>query len=160
MRNIRPETLQELFAPSTAEAFITCAVIDHPSLTVPIYVCNNNEPLTLTDPPATFVPVEFDFVIAPEAGGQPSKARLKLDNVDRSIMEAVRTMQISRATFFAWLVRGSDPDTIEAGPWRYHLHDIEADEQALSAALGPPKSGRRAIPKTRYTQTGFPACYE
>ena len=160
MRNIRPETLRELFASETPEAFITCAVIDHPSLTIPLYVCNNNVPLTLTDPPATFEPVEFDYILAPEAEGQPPKARLRLDNVDRRMIEAVRRMDLRRARFTGWLVRGSDPDTLEAGPWSYLMHDIEADERTLSATLGPKKSGRRAIPKHRYTQTDFPALYE
>lgn len=160
MRAISATTLEELFANETSEVFIALVTIDHPSLGSPIRVCNNNVALATTTPPATYAPVEFDFVPAPETDSQTPKARVQIDNIDRAMTEAVRTMDQRRATFTAVLVKASDPDTVEAGPWTYHVHDVEADERSLTATLGPRYSGRRAIPRTRYTQAGFPGLYD
>lgn len=158
-RSIRRETLSELYAPETAEAFITFVTITHPSLSAPIYVCNNNVALQTTNPRRMFQAVEFDYVLAADGAGQRPRARFRIDNIDRRIIEAVRSMDQRRATLTVWLARGRTPDTREAGPWEYHLYDVRADEMSLTAALGPATSGRRAVPKHRYTVTDFPGLY-
>lgn len=108
--NISQRALGASFAQETGEVFLILLQIDHASLSQPIRVVNNNE--NLTSAGALYVAFPFEIELPGEDGDRPANARLRIDNVDRTIVNTLRAIN-SPPTVTVRVVLAATPDTIE-----------------------------------------------
>ena len=123
-------------APNTDAVFLVLLSIDHDDLAAPIYCVNNNQAVTSTIPGGStlFLATAFNFVLGRNADGEVNNAQLTIDNVDRRIVQAVRTIS-SPATVTAWIIMASDPNTIVQGPWNFELLNVTYNSYNVSGDL-------------------------
>ena len=102
-----------IFAQETGEAFIFLLELSHPDFTDTLRVCNNGENVTSNG--QTYLWFPFELTLAGETDDTLPRARLRICNVDRRIVQAVRSVASQPVTARIALVMASTPDTIEAG---------------------------------------------
>ncbi|MCL4715450.1 MAG: DUF1833 domain-containing protein [Hyphomonadaceae bacterium] len=118
-------------AEETDEVFLVLVGIDHVDLVQPIRVVNNVEPVDSGG--ETYVGLPFEIEL-PDEGERPGEARLSVDNVDRRIVEALRTVQ-SAPTVEIKVVLASQPDVIEYELSGLTLRDTTYDVATVQGYL-------------------------
>jgi hypothetical protein len=124
---------EAVFAEETAEQPLALVTISHASMAQPIRVVNDSEGQNLTSRGDLFVAYPFEIVLASE-GEETGSARLKLDNVDRIIIGSLRAL-LDPPTVTIELVLRSQPDTVEAGPFRFLWRAAQYDVQTIEGEL-------------------------
>lgn len=101
---------EAVFSQETVEAFIVLIEIDHADLSAPIRVCSNSENITSNG--NLYVALPFRLSLPDDQADQFTRARLEIDNVDRSIVESLRLIDTAPTVSLS-VVLASDPDTVE-----------------------------------------------
>lgn len=153
-RDLSLTAREALLSQQTSEVFLILLEIDHSSLSDTLRFVYNNEQIVHNN--ATYEPYNFDIKMPSEEAGQISEVDLVLDNVDRSILKTIREID-TRPEITMKVVLASDPDTVEAGPYKYQLQDTNYDIQQISAKLGFPPVLDEPFPGTQYTPYNHPA---
>ena len=117
-RNLSAIAKQALLRQQTEQVFLCLVEIDHADLAVPIRLVNNYESIISNGD--TYEAAAFMFTPPVEEDGTIKNSRITFDNVDRAMVEAVRSID-SPPTVDVSIVLASDADTIEAGPWTFYL---------------------------------------
>lgn len=94
----------------TDEVFLVLVEIGHASLSEPIRVVNNNENVTSLG--NLYVAFPFEIDLPGEDSDRPPGARLRIDNVDRTIVQTLRRIA-SPPTVTIRIILAATPDTIE-----------------------------------------------
>jgi hypothetical protein len=81
-----------------------------------------------------YIAFPFQIDLPSEDTEQPSSARLKLDNVDRSIVEAIRGLSSAPTGSFE-VVLASQPEVVEAGFYDLTIRSADYDALYVEAAL-------------------------
>ena len=87
----RPVSLtfkQAVNAQETSEAFLILITIDHPDLSQPIRV--TSDAVDTTSRSNLFVAFPFELTLPADSEDRPPRASLRIDNVDRQIVQAIR----------------------------------------------------------------------
>lgn len=122
-------------AEETDEVFLVCVKISHADLVAPIRVVNNIEDITRTEDAVSVDYVGLPFEIElPDEGERPGETRLSVDNVDRRIVEAIRTIQ-SPPDVEIRVVLASQPDVIEYELTGLTLRDATYDVSTVQGYL-------------------------
>lgn len=132
MRNLSFKAVQSMQATSTAEVWLLLLTIYHHSLSVPIYLVNNNE--NIVSRGITFIGLPFDVDLPNEDQDAPGAARLTVDNVDRTIMDAIRAMDVP-PTVAIEVVLASQADTVELGMYDLVLRNVNYDATKITGSL-------------------------
>jgi len=98
-------------AQETGEVFLVLLEIDHPSLTTPIRV-TSDAAFTVSGG-NTFLPFPFQFTFPDDQTDQIPIAKLTIDNIDLSIITAIRSMGNTPATVVMYMVLASTPNVVE-----------------------------------------------
>jgi hypothetical protein len=115
-----------LTASETDEVFLILLTIASAEMAVPIRVVNDRA--NLVSRGATFIAFPFDLVLPTDDGETLSQVQLRIDNVDREIVAAIRQLTTPPDVTLE-VVRAAEPDVIEAGPFAMQL--VAADYTAL-----------------------------
>lgn len=118
-------------AENTEEAWIVLIKIEHASLAQPLCVANNPENVVSNG--VTFLAGAFSVSMPDDIEGVPS-VQLEIDNVDRAIVDAARAID-SPASVTLYVVLGSTPNTIEAGPFGMTLAEVRYDALKVTGTL-------------------------
>ena len=132
MRTLTQPTRQAVFASQTGEAFLALITIDHAELAQAVRV--TSDAVATTSRGDSFVAFPFEVVLPEDNSERPPRARLKIDNVDRAILRQLRAIS-SPATVLIEMVRGDDPDTVEASFPDFKLRDVGYDVLAVEGSL-------------------------
>lgn len=97
-------------AQQTDEVFVVLLTLSHPTLAQPIRVCNNNE--NVVSRGNTFIAVAFDIELPGEDDSRPGLATLRIDNVDRAVLLALRQIA-TPPTARIEVVLAATPDVVE-----------------------------------------------
>ena len=143
-------------APQTGEVFLLILEINHDDLPSPIRVVNNNEAIISNGD--TYLATAFNFSIPAQEEGIISNSRLSIDNVDRAIVLAVRSIA-SPPDVSVSVILASDPDTIEAGPWEFKLRNTTYNRQSVSGELVYDSHMRDNCGTIKYTTLNFPGMF-
>ena len=163
-RNTSTTLQQAVNASETGEAFLTLLTLDHSTLSEPIRV--TNDPMVelstgvrgVVSNGDEYIALPFDLVLPDQDEGQLPRAKLRIDNVNREIVKAVR--QISTPLQMTiQIVLGSDPDTVEAEITKFELRDVKADSLTVEGELNTKQFDREPYPAARFTPSGFPALF-
>ncbi len=151
-RSLSIATLEALNAPETDRVFLSLLTITEAQLPDPIRVVNNHE--TITSRGDDFLPFWFDLDLPSDQGEAISSVRLRIDNVDRQIVEAVR-LASGRPVALLEVVLDSDPDQVEAS-FSMTLHNASYDAQTVTAELKVDDVGSLRCPNHIVTPQNYP----
>ena len=122
-----------LYAEQTDEAFLVLLTLEHASMDEPIRV--SSDAVATVSRGDSFVAYPFDLQLPDDADGRPPRARLTIDNVDRTIVLALRQLD-SPPRLTIEIVRAADPDTVEASFAELQLLNVSYDAQTVTGELG------------------------
>lgn len=123
MRAVSDEFKAAAFAQETSECIASCVEITHDDLAEPIRVNSTGEEIERNGD--TYVAFPYELILPPDAEGF-SPARLRIDNTDRQIVQAVRSIN-SAATVGMAVIRASEPDVTEAEYNDFKLTNVTFD---------------------------------
>lgn len=136
-------------AQETEQVFLLLLTLDHADLSQPIRVVNNTEDVTSRGD--LFVAYPFEIALPDEDPDSVARVTLRIDNVDRQIVQSLRSIQAPLSVALE-VVLAASPDTVEAGPFNMTLIAAEYDafvitgELAFEDVLNEPFPGHSYIP--------------
>lgn len=131
-RTLSAAALASAHAQETGEAWLVLLTITHPALAQPIRVTSDNQDTVSNG--NTFQTFPFQITLPGEDPESPSRARLKIDNVDRSIVNTLRTIT-SAPSLMIQVVLASQPNVIEVEFTGLTLREAEYDAQSVIGDL-------------------------
>lgn len=155
-RTVSAAAKQALFGQETDEAFLMLLTIDHEDLAVPIRVANNVEDVVSRGD--TYVAFAFEIDLPGESAEALARPRLRIDNVDRQIVDALRLID-SAPSVVMEIVMASTPDTVEAGPFNMTLERAQYDELVVTGELAFEDILNEPFPGESYTPDKFPGLF-
>jgi hypothetical protein len=137
MRTISLAGLQAMLAEQTDYAFIAGAKISHPSYSdpaLPFYCCANHKDLTLGGVLHTAIP--FAITLAADVDDHVPVAKIKIDNIERTLVQALRTMTSPPDIELSiWRVAVDLSAVREIGPLPFTLTAVEFDAVSIDGTL-------------------------
>ena len=115
--------------------FLICLTIDDATLAAPLRVVDNNAAIIRTA--GTFDPVLFGIQLPEEDGEQLSGLRISIDNVDKRIVDTIKSA--TKPTAMLEVVLASSPNTVEWGPALYTLDSFDWTLMLVTANANEPK---------------------
>ena len=155
-RAVSSLTRQALFAAETGEAFLVLLTLDHPDLAVPIRV--TNDAVTTTSRGDSFVVFPFDLVLPDDQDNRPPRAKLVIDNIDRQIVQAIRSLS-SAPTVLIEIIRAAAPDTVEAQFVDFRLTNVSYDVQRVEGDLTIEDFTAEPFPAATFSPGWFPGLF-
>ena len=135
MRTISPATLRDMLAQEADRVILICLTISHVTLTPSIRVVNNMKDVTFNG--ETFIGFPFDITLASESEETISDVELKIDNIDRRLVESIRGIQTPPDILLQVISVAPDGTvTQELGDMHFIIQDVNADVLTISATLG------------------------
>lgn len=147
-------------AANTSEAFLVLLTIEHASLAEPIRVTTDQiDTLSsgvkgVISNGVEYVGFPFEIILPDENENTLPRATLRLDNVDRTIVQAVRSIT-SAPDVTMQVVLASDPDTVEAEITNFQLRNVTANAQVVEGELTTTQYDEEPYPAGRFTPNGF-----
>lgn len=134
MRTLSAPALEAALAQETDQAYLVLAEITHVDMADPIRVVNSIEPLVSNGD--DFLPFPFEIEWPNDDPDRAPEARIRIDNVDRSIVTTIRELQSPPRITFT-LVLADSPDTVEMQVIGYSLRSVDWDAGFVTAVLKP-----------------------
>jgi hypothetical protein len=157
MRTLTNSAITAGNKPETDEVFLYILEINHPVLVTPIRVVNNNENIISNGD--TYLATAFKFTPPSQEGGELTPAKLTIDNIDRTIMLAVRSISDSLQVN-ASVILASDPDTIEIGPLSMELIKVSYNVSTITGEITYLQELQNYISSTVVRNYNFPGLLE
>lgn len=155
-RSVSLTARQALYAQETGEAFLVLLTIDHANLASPIRV--SSDAVDTVSRGDTYIAFPFRLSLPDDSDDRPPRARLTIDNVDRTIVQTLR--QISSApTVLIEAVRGADPGTVEAAFPDFELANARYDALTVQGDLTLESFLHEPYPAERFTPADFPGLF-
>jgi len=144
-----------VFAEETAEVFLFLITLSHTDITT-LYFVNNYKDVTSNG--NAHVAFPFQITMPSETEDQLPRVQLNIDNVDRSIIDEIRTLT-GPPTLTLSVVLASDPDTIEAGPFEMSLQNVLYNTLTITGNLAGDDILNEPYPGEAYTPQNFPGLF-
>jgi hypothetical protein len=107
----------------------------------------------------TFQPAAFEITLPEETPDKLPQVQLSIDNVDKSMSTALRTLT-GRVNVMMEVVLASSPNTIEVGPFTFQLMSCSYDAEKLTGVLGLEDDLlNTAFPGATYTPANSPGLF-
>lgn len=156
MRNVSSTARQAMFSSGTDQVFLILLEIDHEDLDEPIRVVNNTE--TIVHLGDVYLPYPFELVL-PDDAEEIRKIQITIDNVDRMLMESIRTIDKERPVITFKVVLADSPDTIEAGPFECILSAVTYSLMVIRGTLIYEDRLQNKVPSLEFTAKDFPGVF-
>lgn len=155
-RSISLTAKQAINAPETSEAFLVLLTIDHADIDPPIRV--SSDAVDTISRGNTFVAFPFELSLPDDTDDRPPRARLSIDNVDRKIVKAIRSIN-SAPSVLMEIVRGADPDIVEAAFPDFQMREIAYDALVVEGALTVEELEGEPYPARIFSPADFPGLF-
>ncbi len=155
-RPLSLSTRQALFASNTGEAFAILLTLDHSALAAPIRV--SSDAVDTISRGETFVAFPFELMIPDDTQGASPRARLVIDNIDRTIVAALRAIGSAPSALIE-IVRAADPDTVEASFHDFKLTNVSYDALSVSGDLTVEDFTAEPWPAAVFSPANFPGIF-
>jgi hypothetical protein len=144
-RSLTSAALAAIYAQETGDWPIQLLTITHPALISPLYLSDN--PMTRTSDAngqpyykttsngIDYLFLPFELSLPDDDSEKIQTAKLTLDNIDLSIVQAVREMGTTPAQVTIALVMQSAPDTTVMSIGPLAMRDVTYDATAVTATL-------------------------
>ena len=155
-RTLSLSARQALFSAETGDAFLILLTLSHPSLIDPIRV--SSDAVDTLSRTLLFTAFPFDLVIPDDTQGTGPRARLVIDNIDRSIVSALRGITSAPSALIE-IVRTADPDTVEASFPDFKLTNVVYDALSVSGDLTVEDFTAEPWPQAVFSPANFPGMF-
>ena len=155
-RSVSSAFLQAALAQETGEVYVVLVEIDHADLVTPIRAARSNANVLHNG--NTYHGMWFETDLPDDLEEQLPEITLVIQNVDRAVVEAVRTVS-SAPTVTVKVVLASDPDTVEAGPWVMTLRQAAYNALTVSGSVLGPDILTEPYPGDAMTPANFPGLF-
>ncbi len=156
-RTVSALARQAMYAPETGECFVVLLELSHPNMATPIQVCSDS--VDTVHLGQTFQHFPFQISMPADTDDAPPRVELAIDAIDRSIIQAVRSLTGAPITVRQWIVLASTPDTIEAGPFEFELREVEYDAFEVRGSLRYTDLAAEPYPSDTFTPTNTPGIF-
>lgn len=147
---------QSLYAGETGDAFLVLLTLSHASLAEPIRVTSDAvDTLSRGD---SFIAFPFEISLPDDEDRRPPRARLVIDNIDRRIVQAVRSLS-SAPSVLIEIVRAADPDTVEARFVDFKLANVTYDSSVVEGDLTVEDFTAEPFPSASFSPSLFPGLF-
>lgn len=153
-RSLSSTALRAVFAQETGEAFITLLTLTHPTFGLPIRVCDDGQDLVSAG--QTYQQFPFNLTMPEDTDEAPPTLQLSIDNVDCTIVNAVRSVSGDPIEVVMEIVMASSPDVIEAGPLRFLLRDVEYTVDVVTGTLAYEDILNEPYPDESFNPADYP----
>lgn len=147
---------QALNASQTDDVFLILLTISHASLSPSIRV--SSDAVDTISNSNTFVAFPFDLSLPDDTDSASPRARLSIDNVDRQIVTAIRSISTAPSVLIQ-IVRAEAPNTIEASFADFKLTNISYDAHVVSGDLTVEDFTSEPFPAGKFTPSLFPGLF-
>lgn len=155
-RSLSSVARQAALAEQTGEAFIVLLKIEHPSIPAPLLFTSDSVNTIVGGD--TYQAFPFDVVLADESEDAPGPVELRIDNIDRQITLAVRSIPPGTPpTVTLSVVLASSPGTVEAGPFTFDLNDVSWTATTVTGRLVFEPYLNEPYPGNAFTPDRYPA---
>jgi hypothetical protein len=151
-RNVSATARQAVYEAETGEAFLILLTLEHVDLSAPIRVSSDG--VDTVSNGNTFTAFPFRLCLPEDSDERPPRAKLQIDNVDRQIVLAVRSVT-GPISVKMEIVLASDPDTVEASFPDFELRDVSYDALVVEGELSLESFLREPFPAGRFTPGDF-----
>lgn len=155
-RTVSSLTRQALYAAETGEAFLILLTLNHASLSTPIRVTSDS--VETTSRGNVFAAFPFELVLPDDQDKVSPRARLVIDNIDRQIVQAVRTLS-SAPTVLIEIVRAESADTVEAQFVDFKLTNVSYDSHRVEGVLTIEDFTAEPFPAATFSPSLFPSLF-
>ena len=131
-RSLSTIATQSALSIGTGEVWLWLLTIDHTDLAAPFYLVNNTE--SVTHSTIEYIAYPFQITLAQDDGEHLPKVKLIIDNVDRTLVETIRTIN-DTPDINLKLVLASQPDTIELEISDLVLREVDYDAYQITGTL-------------------------
>lgn len=156
MRSLSSAMRAAIHASETSEVILVLLTLSHPDIFTQRFVNNNANIVSRGE---TYVAYPFDITLPDDRDDEAVRVRLSIDNVDRSLVLAVRSINSRPPTFTIEVIRAAAPDVVEVGPFRCSLHNAEWDQFVVSGELAYEDTQNEPFPRFKYTPDRFPGLF-
>ena len=130
-RTLTPQAIQAMMSRDTTEVFLPLLTL-YPEGQSPIRLVSNTQDITSRGNVYTAFP--FEPVFPKDEEGQIASAKIRLDNVTRSLIDEIRSLA-SPLRVALEVVLASTPDTVEVGFYDFTLRSVTYDATKLEGTL-------------------------
>lgn len=152
-RNVSTAALRAMYAQQSAEVFLALLDIN---VSPVIRVVNNTEEIVSGG--NTYSAFPFDIPLPGDREGETPRFTLRIDNVDRSIVQAIRGITEGPAIDLK-IVLASSPNIIEAGPFPLQLKNADWDKLVVEGELSYEDFDDEPYPGRSYVPALFPGLF-
>lgn len=145
-----------IFSQETAEVFLLLLTVAHASLPSPLRFVNNQE--NITSGGNEYVAFPFEITLPDEKEESIPRMKLAIDNVDRQIVQAVRSLT-SPPTITLTVVLASQPNTIEASFTGFVLRDVTYNALVVEGSLMLEDVLNESFPQHSFTPNLYAGLY-
>ncbi len=146
----------EVFKQETSECFILLVTIDHADLAAPIRASSDG--VDTVSRGNTFVSFPFELTLPSSSDEEPPQAKLVIDNVDRQIVQAIRSIS-SPPSVLMEIVLASDVDTVEIDCPDFELINVDYDSLTVQGVLTQERFLSEPYPHLKMTPANFPGLF-
>lgn len=155
-RGLSLSTRRALYAGDTSDAFLILLTFAHADLAVPIRVCS--DAVDIESRGEIYVAYPFDLTLPDDEENRPPRARLIIDNVDRSIVATLRQLASSPVLTIE-IVRAAAPDIVEATFRDFRLRNVRYDSRVIEADLTLEDYTSEPYPAASFSPSLFPGIF-
>lgn len=156
-RVLSAPAVRAILAQETAEVFVILLTIEHPTFAAAVRVCSDS--VNTNSRGSVFQPFPFEVVTPGEDDSAPPRVTLRIDNVDRRIVQEVRRVSGEPMTVTVEVVLASSPDTVEAGPFEFSLRDVTYSALVVEGSLAFDDILNEPFPGVDFTPSVSPALF-
>ena len=147
---------QELFASETGDGIVALIEIDHANLANPYFFVNDVKDIVSRG--QTYQAHPFRIRLPNESEDEIPKAEIQIDNVDRLIVDTIRSVQ-GDVSLKLELILFSDPDTVEVGPYNFRLQSVSYNASRITGRLSYENNLDERFPRYSYDPPTTPALF-
>lgn len=156
-RTVSLPFMQAAFAQETGEAPVILITIDHASLGTPIRVAGYD--VDIVSNGDTYVAFPFEITLPTDLEEGAPRAKLSIDNIDRSIVIAIRTASGLPPTCTMQIVLASTPNTVEASFPSFTMRNVSYSAETVEAELVLDALTSEPFPAGKFRQGAFPGIF-
>ena len=164
-RSVSNTLKEQVFSQEMTDPAIVLITISHNDLSEDIYVSDDPTETLASGFRGTvsngvdYTHLPFELSLAEQSDNLLSRARLKIDNVNREIILAVRAASNEPPLVNIKIVLASDPNAVEFEIPDLRLNDIRANALIVEGDLQPEIFQSEKFPKNSVNQADFPAVF-
>lgn len=164
-RTLGSNLVSETYSQEMSEVVIVLITITHPDLSEDIRVSSDptitlsSGSLGTTSNGNDYVQFPFELILQEQSDNLLTRAKLKIDNISREIIQAIRTAANEPPKVTIQIVLASDPDTVEMEIPNLKLNNVTANALTVEGELQSSIIQAEKYPSNTVNQALFPGVF-